>query len=130
MDWHLNEGSSYFYRLLQVGTDYTTPAVETYTSLAAPTQLTAVAVSPTEVDLTWDDNSAHEEGYEIEWGIVGGNWNGTAFVGADVTQFAVKTDDLGHPLKPGTVYQFRVGAIATDIPRSSTVVTQATTPVA
>ena len=39
---------------------------------AVPTVLTATAVSATQIDLTWTNNTTDERGYEIEWSTDGG----------------------------------------------------------
>ncbi len=74
-------------------------------SLAAPSNLQASALSSTEVELTWADNSTNETGFRIEArqgasgaftevGTVGANDNGALITG----------------LSPGTSYGFRVRA--------------------
>ena len=75
--------------------------------LAAPTDLTAVAVSSTQINLTWTDNSPGEDGFQIE--RCEGNSKCSVFrriagTSANVTGFA----DTG--LRPNTFYTYRVRA--------------------
>lgn len=78
---------------------------DTFT-IKAPTLLTAIAVSPYEIDLNWIDNSNNEDGFRIErkmWSS--GGWSQITTVGADITSYF----DIG-PLSPGTTYYYRVYA--------------------
>ncbi len=68
---------------------------------AAPSNLTATAVSQTRIDLAWQDNAGNESGFRIE------RWNGSAFlpiatVGANTTSFS------NTGLAPATTYTYRV----------------------
>src|SRR5882672_4588873 len=56
---------------------------------AAPSNLAANAVSSSEIDLTWKDNSITEYGFKIERAPTsGGTWTQIATVGAGVTNYA------------------------------------------
>ena len=73
-----------------------------------PTGLNAAAISSSQIDLTWTDNSGNETGFKIERKTgSGGTYSQTATVGADVTAYA----DTG--LTPGTTYYYRVNAYNT-----------------
>jgi hypothetical protein len=77
--------------------------------LPAPTNLTAVAVSPTQINLAWTDNSLAEDGFLIER-CEGGNkcaFIQIAGTNANVTTFA----NIG--LRPATIYTYRVRAFST-----------------
>ncbi len=74
------------------------------TSPTAPTGLAAVAVSSSQIDLTWTDNSDNEDGVRIERSTDGTIWSEIATVGADVTSYS----DTG--LAPATTYNYRVVA--------------------
>jgi hypothetical protein len=68
-----------------------------------PTNLVASAVSASQINLSWADNSSFEDGFKIE------RWNGIGYsqisaVGANITAYA----DSG--LNPSTTYSYRVGA--------------------
>ncbi len=55
---------------------------------AAPTSLTAAAISQTQINLAWADNSGNEDGFQIERGISANVFTQIAVVGANVTSFA------------------------------------------
>jgi hypothetical protein len=56
-------------------------------SPAAPSQLTATPVSPTQVNLAWEDNSGDEQGFRIERSLDGFAFAEIATVGPNVTTF-------------------------------------------
>src|SRR6185369_13361748 len=60
------------------------------------------AVSPTQIDLKWTDNSFDEQGFRIERSLDGSNFAEIATVNANVTMFS----DTG--LTPNTTYFYRV----------------------
>jgi len=70
----------------------------------APTNLAAAAVSSSQINLSWTDNSNDEAGFAIEQPVSGGSWALIAQVGANVTTYA------STGLVPTTTYQFRVKA--------------------
>jgi hypothetical protein len=74
---------------------------------AAPTNLTATAVSGTQINLTWTDNSTGETGFLIERSLDGVTWKQIAVVGPNVTSF----HNTG--LKRRTKYYYRVRATST-----------------
>lgn len=78
-----------------------TPAVP-----AAPTSLIAVAVSKSQINLTWTDNASNETGFYIDRckGSTCTNFSRIATVGANVTLF----NNIG--LNKGTTYRYRVSA--------------------
>src|SRR5437867_5741446 len=56
---------------------------------AAPSNLSASAVSSTEIDLSWQDNSSNESGFKIERAPTsGGTWTQIATVGGGVLSYA------------------------------------------
>src|SRR4029450_3673278 len=73
---------------------------------AAPSNLTATAISGTQINLAWQDNSNNENGFKIErcQGNSCTNFAEIAQVGANVTVFS----DTG--LTPDTQYGYRVRA--------------------
>jgi predicted secreted protein len=73
---------------------------------AAPSSLTALAVSSSQINLTWVDNASNEEGFAIErcTGVKCTNFQQIATTGEDVTTFA----DTG--LGARTTYRYRVRA--------------------
>lgn len=72
---------------------------------AAPSGLAATAVSPTRIDLAWNDNSGDESGFIVERSADGGaTWSVLDSVAADVTTYA----DTG--VAPGATLHYRVKA--------------------
>jgi hypothetical protein len=71
---------------------------------AAPTGLVARAVSSTQIDLFWADNSGDEQGFRIERSLNGSDFTEIATVNPNVTTFS----DTG--LTPETTYFYRVFA--------------------
>jgi PKD repeat protein len=70
----------------------------------APTNLAAAAVSSSQINLSWTDNSNDETGFAIEQPVSGGLWAQIAQVGANVTTYA------NTGLVATTTYQYRVKA--------------------
>lgn len=92
----------------------------------APTSLTAIAVSGTEIDLAWRDNSSNESGFRIQRCI---GTNCTAFAPAFTTGPGVATyQDKG--LVAGTTYGYRVQAFGSTTESAFTPGMYATTPAA
>jgi hypothetical protein len=58
---------------------------------AAPSNLTATAVSSRQVNLTWTDNANNESGYIIQRSTNGSSWTQIGKVGAGVTTFSDTT---------------------------------------
>jgi hypothetical protein len=77
---------------------------------APPSALTAIAVAPNEIDLSWSENSSGVEGFEIgraaDAGGTPGLWTNIATVGADVTTY----QDTG--VVTTTRYWYRMRAYA------------------
>lgn len=71
---------------------------------AAPSNLQAVAQSPSEIELTWKDNSGNETGFRIERRTIGGTYQEVATTGANDTNAVIPG------LDPATFYLFRVRA--------------------
>ncbi len=72
---------------------------------AAPSGLTANAVSSAQVDLSWSDNAANEDGFTIERSDdLGATWNQVGQTGVNVTTFSDVT------VAPVSTYQYRVVA--------------------
>ncbi len=73
---------------------------------AAPTGLTATAISKSQINLTWTDNATNENGFRIERckGSTCTNFAQIATVGANVTTFA------NTGLSKNTTYRYRVVA--------------------
>lgn len=71
----------------------------------APTHLVAIAISKSEVELSWKDNSAVEDGFIVERKPgYQGTYQVIAKTGPDITLYR----DKSLSLKPGTTYYYRV----------------------
>jgi hypothetical protein len=71
---------------------------------AAPSGLTATAVSSTQIDLAWTDNADNETGFKIERALDGVSFTQIATRGADVTTYS------NSGLTASTTYTYRVRA--------------------
>ena len=69
-----------------------------------PSALTATAISQSQINLTWRDNSGNENCFKIERGTDGVNFGQIATVGRNLTAYS------DNPLIPGTTYYYRVRA--------------------
>lgn len=72
---------------------------------AAPTNLAATAVSSSQLDLSWNDNSQDESGFEIDRSADGVVWANIATVAANMTSHADTS------LASATTYFYRVRAV-------------------
>ncbi len=72
---------------------------------AAPTSLTAAAISTSHIALTWTDNATNETGYRVERSTDGFNTTTTTGLGANVTSYPDTS------VTPGTTYLYRVIAV-------------------
>lgn len=102
------DGTTYYYAVAAFNThgdsDLSDELAAT-TPLAAPTGLTAQAISSSRIDLRWTDNSAVELGYSIEEQAgSGGGFVPIATVGPNVQTYS-RTG-----LDPSTTYTYRVRA--------------------
>jgi hypothetical protein len=108
-DTGLSEGKTYYYRVSAYNADGDSPeSDEAYavTILAVPGGLTASAVSYTQINLSWTDNSGAESSFIISRATVtGGPYTEIGTVGAGVTTYS----DTG--LTFGTTYYYRVQAV-------------------
>jgi serine protease AprX len=106
------------YALVVSGVTTTPP-----TPPAAPSDLTANAISSGRIDLGWADNSADESGFEIERSTDGANFAPLASAGANATAFSDTT------VAPLTTYWYRVNATNGAGDSGYSNVASATTPV-
>jgi autotransporter-associated beta strand protein len=110
-DTSLPTGTTYYYQVVANNADGNSPfsnaahaSTQAAQPPAAPSGLTAVAISTNQINLTWIDNSANEDGFNIERSTDGGNYSSLAMVAAGVTSYS----DSG--LTAGTTYFYRVQA--------------------
>ena len=97
----------YVYRVQSTGAGgpsaYSNEA-SSHTGLPAPTGLDGWADSPTEITVTWKDNSQNETYFSIEWRVRGSVQWDLAWVGANVKTYQATG------LFPATWYEFKVQA--------------------
>ena len=89
----------------------------------APTRLTATAVSPFQIDLSWRENSDEEEGFRVQRRVEGSSdWIDIGTTGANVATYS----DTG--LEPTTSYRYRVRAYRNIVASAFSNEAAATTP--
>jgi hypothetical protein len=107
-DTGLNESTAYFYRVRAFNVDGNSTYSNEASALTfpnAPGNLSAAAVSASQINLGWTDNSGVETGFKIERKTgSGGTYSEIATVGAEVTTY----NDTG--LNESTAYFYRVRA--------------------
>jgi len=112
-DKYLTPSMTYTYRVKATNEDGDSEYTEeksatTHTLLnppATPSKLEARAVSSSQIDLTWNDNSDNEEEFIIERAIgLGGFFSELAHIQANVTLYSDKN------LSPSTTYRYRLSA--------------------
>ena len=122
----VTDGTLYYYRVSATnatGDSAFSNETSGTTPLAKPTSATATAVSSSEIDLTWIDNSVSETGYKIERKRTSaGTYAQIAQVGANVQSYS---DTNG--LDANTRYYYRIratnGTINSDYSNQSSAVT-------
>lgn len=126
----LTEGTQYFYRVRATGAgggaSTWSNIANDFTLPAAPLALVATAVSDTQIDLTWNDNSAVETSFEIERSPDGiGSWVHVLTPATDVES------DSDTGLAEGTQFFYRIRAVRLgDFSAWSSVVNDFTLPAA
>jgi len=121
----LTSGTTYYYRVRAQSSfgfsAYSNVANSTTIGPAAPSNLKATAVSTTQVNLTWTDNSTNESGFTVQRSTDGANYATVATMAANATTFG----DTG--LSRSTKYYYRVQSFNAD-GNSSFATTSVTTP--
>lgn len=112
----LTQHTTYYYRVRAYCADvlsaYSNEAYATtlYTTPATPTNLSAEAVSSSQVDLTWTDNASVETAYRVERKTgSGGAWSQIASLGANATSYS------NTGLQHGYTYYYRVRALNVNV---------------
>ena len=103
----LSTNQTYYYRVLAYSGSTNSNYSNEYYALvmAAATNLTATAVSSSQINLNWTDNTNQETGYKIDRKIgSSGSWVEIATVAANVTSYS------NTGLSANTTYYYRVRA--------------------
>ncbi len=105
----LTAATTYTYRIRAYeGTNYSaysnTATATTQPPPAAPSDLTATAVSSSRINLAWTDNSSNEAGFKLERSTDGVSFTQVAILTANVTSYA------NTLLPASTTYTYRVRA--------------------
>ncbi len=106
-DTGVDDGTIYYYRVRAsnaVGDSADSNSASASTPLAAPDELTATAASSSEIDLSWENNSATATGFTIERSTDGTTFNPIGTASGNATTF----NDTG--LSAGTSYTYQVVA--------------------
>ncbi len=99
------EATDYTYRVSACNAGgCSSSTVTASTPLAPPTGLAASAVSDTQIDLSWVDQSSAESEYRMERRVSGGTFAEVALTAADITGY----EDTG--LESSTTYEYQVRA--------------------
>jgi len=110
-DSGLTEATRYSYRIVALnaaGDSAPSALAGATTRPAAPTGLSASAISSTQIGLSWTDRSSGETGFRIEQaGDASGPWTQVGTTGANVNAFTAT-----GPFDGLTTYYFRVSALS------------------
>lgn len=110
-DIGLSANTQYWYRVRagngNVGSAFSNTATSRTAAPAAPSGLTAVVQSTSQVKLTWTDNAVNEAAFEVYRSTSGAGYVLVATLGADVKTWT----DAG--LDPSTAYAYQVRAVNT-----------------
>ncbi len=108
-DTSLTDGTLYEYRITAFNSSGASggATASEATLLAAPSGAGTTTISDSEIQVSWTDNSASEDGYRIERRPSGGSYSVIATVAANTEFF----DDNG--LAPATGYDYRITAFNT-----------------
>ena len=107
-DTGLSENTLYYYEIYatnSVGNSGVSSVVSQYTQPKAPTGLTATFISPTQINLSWTNNSASATYSYIFWSTDGSNWTNLGSVSATADTYSA-----AGPFNPSTTYYFKVEA--------------------
>jgi hypothetical protein len=129
-DTGLNPSTLYYYEVLATNAGGNSPpstsakATTPVAPPAAPSNVTAVATSSTQVNLSWTNNATNQQGFRVQRSSnAGSTWSQIAQVGANTTTY---TDTHASG---GTTYLYRVFAYNGGGNSASSNVVQVTTPV-
>lgn len=108
MDISLSQGTSYSYFVRAVGSagsaDSSIVTATTPTPPVTPSGATVTFLSPTEVDLQWNDNSNNEVGFKVMRRVNNGAFAQIASLNPNTTQYKDLT------VQPGIAYEYHIQA--------------------
>ncbi len=104
---------------------YIAPDIPGGNAPSAPDELVAVAVSSSQIDLSWNDNSSDETMFDIENSSNGTDFSSYDFTGADITEYSDTGKGLG--LAKASTWYYRVSATNTNGSSAYSNVASATT---
>jgi hypothetical protein len=94
-DTGLDDGTAHTYQVIPYNSsgdaDGSNPSASATTQLLAPTNVTAVGLSSTSVEVVWDDVSTSETGYEVQRSTDGVNFTDLGSTAAGVTNYTDTT---------------------------------------
>lgn len=105
-DYSIVGMTKYYYRTVAFNSGSFSDYVFSEISIDTPTNLAAVTVSDSVAELTWEDNSDNEEGFQLDRRIVGGEWNILTILDPNVSMF---TDGS---IVAGAAYEYRIVAFS------------------
>lgn len=112
-DYDIETSIIYYYAITAIYSDSiesnfsntASAVIEDNNAPQAPSHLNANAVSPTQIDLTWTDNSDNEDGFKIE------RKTGSAGTWQEIDQVGENTENYNNTgLDPDTTYYYRIRA--------------------
>jgi hypothetical protein len=107
-DTGLSSGTAYYYRVAAYNNNGSSKFSNTDSATTlevppeSPTNLSAAASSSTQIDLSWQDSSSNESGFNVERSPDGLEWTEIAALPIDITNYSDST------VSPGTTYFYRV----------------------
>jgi alpha-tubulin suppressor-like RCC1 family protein len=113
LDEGLTLGIVYYYRISTYNSFGSSPVsapMNAWPIFFAPTSLAVTAISPSRIDLTWQDNSPDELSFQIERRTPSTDYSLLASVNANTTTYSDTTD-----LTADTPYSYRVRAYNTPV---------------
>jgi hypothetical protein len=94
-DTSLTDGTAYTYQVIPYNdsgdADGTNPSASATTSLLAPDNVAAVALSSTSIEIVWDDQSAAETGFEVQRSTDGTTFSNLGSIAAGTTNYTDTT---------------------------------------
>jgi hypothetical protein len=109
----LEEGSQYYFRVRALSSNGDSAFSQTSegdTLLGRPMNVNATPLPDGTIQLTWDDDSVHEDSYDVEVAGPSGVWTLPIVLPAGTTSYLATQGPYGA-LEPGLQYRFSVRAL-------------------